>query len=146
MSSRYCHVSIPRAEAEHPTSPGAPTSLWMPPSNQVQPGSHLQHPHSHTSKTPEKLTVTGSPHPGLGEGWLSLRASQVSESCSVVSDSLQPHGLYTPWSSLGQNTRVGSLSLLQGIFPTQGSNPGLPHCRQILYQLSHQGSIPEDIG
>jgi len=35
---------------------------------------------------------------------------------------------------------VGSLSLLQGIFPTQGSNPGLPHCRQILYQLSHQGS------
>ena len=35
---------------------------------------------------------------------------------------------------------MGSLSLLQGIFPTQGSNPGLPHCRQILYQLSHQGS------
>ena len=39
-----------------------------------------------------------------------------------------------------QNTGVGSLSLLQGIFPTQGSNPGLPHCGQILYQLSHQGS------
>ena len=39
-----------------------------------------------------------------------------------------------------QNTGVGSLSLLQGIFPTQGSNPGLPHFRQILYQLSHQGS------
>ena len=90
--------------------------------------------------------MTGSPHPGLCEVWLSLRASQVSESRSVVSDSLQPYGLYTPWSSLGQNTRVGSLSLLQGIFPTQGSNPGLPHCRQILYQLSHQGSIPEDIG
>ena len=45
----------------------------------------------------------------------------------------------TPWNSPGQNTGVGSLSLLQGIFPTQGSNPGLPHCR-ILSQLSHQGS------
>ena len=42
--------------------------------------------------------------------------------------------------SLGQNTGVGSLSLLQGIFPTQGLNPGLPHCRQILYQLNHKGS------
>ena len=45
----------------------------------------------------------------------------------------------SPWNSPGQ-TRVGSLSLLQRIFPTQGSNPGLPHCRQILYQLSHKGS------
>ena len=44
------------------------------------------------------------------------------------------------WSSPGQNTGVGSLSLLQGIFPTQGSNSGLPHCGQILYQLSHKGS------
>ena len=44
----------------------------------------------------------------------------------------------------GQDTGVGSRSLLQGIFPTQGSNPGLPHCRWILYQLSHQGS-PENI-
>jgi len=63
-----------------------------------------------------------------------------SESCSVVSNSLQPHGLYSPWNSPGQNTGEGSLSLLQGIFPTQGSNPGLPHCRQILHQLSHKGS------
>ena len=61
-----------------------------------------------------------------------------SENSSVVSDSLQP--LYSPRNSPGQNTGVGSCSLLQGIFPTQGSNPGLPHCRQILYQLSHQGS------
>ena len=51
----------------------------------------------------------------------------------VVSNSLRPHGLYSPWESPGQSTAVGSLSLLQGIFPTQGSNPGLPHCRQILY-------------
>ena len=46
-----------------------------------------------------------------------------SESCSVVSDLLWPHGLCSPWNSSGQNTGVGSLSLLQGIFPTQGSNP-----------------------
>ena len=52
-----------------------------------------------------------------------------SESCSVLSNSLWPHGLYSPWNSLGQNTGVSSLSLLQEIFPTQGSNPGLPHCR-----------------
>ena len=63
-----------------------------------------------------------------------------SESYSVVSDSLQPHGLYSPWNSPGQNTGVGSLSLLQGIFPTQGLNPGLLHCRRILYQLSHKES------
>ena len=44
------------------------------------------------------------------------------------------------WNSPGQNTGVGSLSLLQGIFSTQGSNPGSPHCRQILYQLSYEGS------
>ena len=66
-----------------------------------------------------------------------------SESCSVVSNST------TPWTTQSveysrpeyKNTRVGSYSLLQGIVPTQGLNPGLPHCRQILYQLSHQGSI-----
>ena len=63
----------------------------------------------------------------------------LSESCSVVSDSLQPHGLYSPWNSPGQNTGVGSLSLLQEVFPTQGLNPGLPHYRPILYQLSLKG-------
>ena len=61
------------------------------------------------------------------------------ESHSVVSDSLQPDGLYSTWNSPGQNTGVGRLCLLQGIFPTQGLNPGLPHCRWILYQLSHKG-------
>ena len=45
-----------------------------------------------------------------------------------------------PWNSPGQNSGVGSLSLFQGIFPTQGWNPGLLHCRWVLYQLSHQGS------
>ena len=62
------------------------------------------------------------------------------ESHSVVSNSFRPHGLYSPWNYPGQNTGVGSLSFLQGIFPTQGLNPGLLHCRQILYQLSHKGS------
>ena len=47
--------------------------------------------------------------------------------------------LYSPWNSPSQNTGLGNLSLHQGIFPTQGSNPGLPHCRKILYQLSHKG-------
>ena len=104
----------------------------------------------------------------------------ISESRSVMSDSLQPHGLYGPWNSPGQNTGVGSLSLppgdlpnpgieprspaskadslpaepqgkpknvgvgslslLQEIFPTQESNWGLLHYSQILYQLSYQGS------
>ena len=61
-----------------------------------------------------------------------------SESRSVMFDCLRPHGLYSPWNSPGQNTGVGSLSLLQGIFPTQGSNPGLPQWRRILSQLSHR--------
>jgi len=64
----------------------------------------------------------------------------------------------TPWTSPGQNTGVGSLSLLQGIFPTQGSNPGLPHCptqgsnpgvqhcRRILYQMSHERTDDKDVG
>ena len=62
------------------------------------------------------------------------------ESHSVMSNSVRSHRLHCPWNTPGQNSRVGSCSLLQGIFPTQGSNPGLPHCRQILYQLSHKGS------
>ena len=63
-------------------------------------------------------------------------STSASESRSVMSDSLQPH---RPWNSPGQNAGVGSHSLCQGIFPTQGSNPGLPHCRWLLYQLSDQG-------
>ena len=57
----------------------------------------------------------------------------ICESCLVVSNYLPPRGLYSPWSSPGQNSGVGSCFLPQGIFP------GLPHCRRILYQLSHQG-------
>ena len=71
---------------------------------------------------------------------ISLRYRSESESHSVVSDSLRPPGLYSPWNSPNWNIGVGSYSLLQGIVPTQGLNPGLPHCRQILYQLSHKWS------
>ena len=71
--------------------------------------------------------------------WLNVKSE--SESHSVVSNSLRLHGLYSAWNSPGQSTAVGSLSFLQGIFPTNRSNPGLPHCRQTLYQLSHKGSL-----
>ena len=76
------------------------------------------------------------PHPKLafalilGQYGLTWFPGCEGESRSVVSDSLRPHGL---WNPLGQNTGVGSLSLLQGIFPTRGSNPGFP-------RLSHKGS------
>ena len=68
-------------------------------------------------------------------------------SCSVTSDSLQPYGLYSPLGSSvhgdspGKNTGVGCHALLQGIFPTQGSNTDLPHCRWILYHLSPQNAL-----
>ena len=74
-------------------------------------------------------SVTGDPS---GEGCLLMRQQQQffkmpeSASRSVVSNSLRPRGLYSPWNSPGQNTGVGSLSLLHGIFPSQGSNTGLP--------------------
>ena len=78
-----------------------------------------------------------------------LESESETKRCSVVSGSLQPCGLYSPWNSPGQNTGVGSLSLLQGIFPTQGLNPGLLHCRWFLYQLSYHESSqfkPHEIG
>ena len=103
--------------------------------------SYLENPHGQRSP---RLHSMGTKR--IGHNWATKHTytvqpasnwphvtKRVSESRSVMSDSLWPHGLYSPW-----NTGVGSLSLLQGIFPTQGSNPGLPHCRQILYQLSHQ--------
>ena len=62
---------------------------------------------------------------------------EVTQSCPT----LRPQGLYSPWNSPGQNTGGGSLFLLQGIFPTQGSHPRLPHCRWILYQRSYEDSL-----
>ena len=80
-------------------------------------------------------------------GWEPLIQSVKSESVShsVMSASLRPHGLQSArclcsWISPGKKTGMGSHFLLQGIFPTQGSNPSLLHCRWTLYHLSHQGS------
>ena len=95
---------------------------------------------------PCTTSFPGSPGPEVPAIKLSDAAKSLStrlkesESRSVISNSSKPHELYSPWHSPGQNTGVGSLSLLQGIFPTQRSNSGLLHCRQILYQLSHKGS------
>ena len=97
--------------------------------------------HTHQSHSCRSLRAPGwAPCAGHQVPTSYLFDTWVSESISVVSDSLWPHGLYSPWDSPGQNTGVGSLSLPQGIFPTQGLNPGLLHCRQFLYQLSHWGS------
>ena len=70
----------------------------------------------------------------------------VSVSSSVVPDFLWPHGLQPArllslWNSPGKNTGVACHALLQEIFPTRGSNPGLLNCRQILYQLRHQEKV-----
>ena len=71
----------------------------------------------------------------------------VAQSCLTLCDPMDcsPPGSSVHWDSPGKNTGVGCHALLQGIFPTQGLNLGLPHCRWILYRLSHQGSprIPE---
>ena len=78
-------------------------------------------------------------HPSI-HAWEIPWTEEPSESRSVISDSFRPHGLYSPWDSPGQNPGVGSLSLLQRIFLTQESNQGLLQCRQILCQLSYEGS------
>ena len=72
--------------------------------------------------------------------------SSFCESHSVASDSLRPHGLRSPWNSPGQNTGAGSLSLLQGIVPTQGSNLGLPHCRWIFLPAEPHYFPDNDMG
>ena len=81
-----------------------------------------------------------SPPGSSAHGILQARMKAESGSLLVTSYSLRPYGLYSSWCSPGQNTGVGSLSLLQRIFPTQGPNPGLPRSRWILYQLSHKES------
>ena len=69
------------------------------------------------------------------------REVKVAQSCPTLQPQrLQPTRLLCPWDSPGKNTGVGCHFLLQGIFLTQGLNPGLLQCRQILYRLSHQGT------
>ena len=71
-------------------------------------------------------------------------------SCSIVPNSLRPHGLQ-PTRLIcheifpGKNTGVGCHLLLQGIFPTQGSNPSLLHCRQSVYRRSYKGTLEKSI-
>ena len=62
---------------------------------------------------------------------------KVAQSCPILCN---PIDLHSPWNTPGQDTGIGSRSFLQRFFSTQGLKPGLPHCRQILYPLSHQGS------
>ena len=102
---------------------------------------HVLRAHWMKFTMPDKTVIQSHVAPRLPEMSRMARSygESESQSRSVVSDSLRPHGLHSPWNSPSQNTGVGSLSLLQGIFPAKGSNPGLPHCRQILYHLNHTG-------
>ena len=69
-----------------------------------------------------------------------MATAEFSKLAGLLSTTLSQHHLSGPWDFPGQNTGVGSPSLLQGIFPFQGSNLGLLHYRWILYQVSHQGN------
>ena len=89
------------------------------------------------------------PNYGCGYFWFffQLHVFQDSDVCAVLCSAAHlrqtlcdPTRLLCPWDSPGKNSAVGCHALLQGIFPTQGLNPGLLHCRRILYRLSHQGS------
>ena len=113
------------------------------------PLSHLGSPQVTLVAVLNSLTWVGKPVKASEIKWNVqrelLQSTASSESRSVVSDSLWPPGLYPSrllcsWNSPGKNTGVVCHALLQGIFPTQGLNPDLPHCRQILHHLSHQGS------
>ena len=94
--------------------------------------------HTHCPSRSSSITLTHKPLNRLGEEGSRNKVvkAKVAQSCPT----LWPHGLYSPWNSPGQSSGVCSLFLPQEISPTQGSSPGLPHCRRILYQLSHQGS------
>ena len=99
---------------------------------------------------PIDVSPPGSPVPGILQArtleWVAMSFSNAWKwSRSVVSNPQRPHGLQPsrllhPWHFPGKSTGVGCNFLLQRIFLTQESNPVLPHCRQILYHLSHQGS------
>ena len=67
-----------------------------------------------------------------------MNEMKVAQACLTLGT---PWATHSQWNSPGQNTGVGSLSLHQGIFPTQGSNPGLLHCRQILYPLAPREAL-----
>ena len=95
---------------------------------------------SFKERPPAKATASSGPRSPPSRSSPSRPACAGSFSLLTCNlDSLRSHGLYSPWNSPDQKTGVGSLSLLQAIFPTQGSNPGLRHCRWILLPAEPQG-------
>ena len=129
----------PPARGPLPAFPPRTCYTWLPDSQRWPWGTYLPRP----GPSPQRcLTRQPQQHPAASAEpckarkkrklSLTLASLNESEGRSVVSDSLQPHGLYGPWDSPGQNSGVGSLSLLQGILPTQESNQGLLHYRRSL--------------
>ena len=102
------------------------------------------HPVSHPLSSPSLPAPNPSQHQSFPMSQLFAWGGQSTEVSALASffpkNTQDWSPLYSPWNSLGQNTGVGSLFLLQGILPIQGLNPSIPHCRQILYQLSYKGS------
>ena len=104
---------------------------------------------------PIEGSLPGSPVPGILQArtleWVAVsfsnawkwkvKVKSLSRVRLLATQGLQPTRLLCPWDSPGKNTGVCCHFLLQGIFLNQGSNPGLPHCRQTLYGLSHQGRL-----
>ena len=90
------------------------------------------------------LRTSPQPPDVLIHPWIKCLSAGVNRSVlsgCLLSHGLEPSRLLCPWDSPGRNRDVGTHSILQGIFPTQGSSPHLSHCRQILFYLSHQGSL-----
>ena len=129
-------------------------STWQPPSNVLQTAAGDLSPRGFKSEENVYMRTTQATNDKKSQRMLAQTLCVCVYVCvcvshSVVSNSLQPHGLrftrlLCPWASPGKNTGVGWHTLLWGIFLSQGSNLGLPHCRQTLYHLSHQG-CPSDI-
>ena len=106
-----------------------PMQKWPKELNRHFSNEEIQKVNKHMKNVLTILKYYRNANQNYSEVSLHTRQKSESESCSVVSDSLRPHGLYGPGNSPGQIAGVGSLSLLQGIFPAQESNPGLLHCR-----------------
>ena len=137
------------ADLNPPFSFPSPRSLGL----RFPPCQSLHLHYRHQSAAISQMTCCRSPsrpppipfHPEVRSQHVLCLPCVVTQSCPTLCD---PKGGSPPGSgssvhgdSPGKNTGVGCHALLQGIFPTQGSNPGLPHCRWILYRLSHQGSL-----
>ena len=128
----------------------APTAQWPQGPNLLEPppGRAPTRQPRESQQGDEKMD--NPPSPALETGTISMAFRPKDESKtgrgSVVTDILQPRRLWPtrllcPWNSQGKSTGMGCHFLLQGIFPTQALSPGLLHCRQMLYLLSHQISI-----